>query len=459
MIRPPASRSFARALLAAVAWLPAAVAAGADRPNILLIVADDLGWADVAYHGGRVATPNIDRLAKTGVELDAHYVQPVCTPTRTALMTGRYPGRFGPQALAPSNLRALPPGTETLASALRSVGYTTHMAGKWHLGSRQEWGPKQYGFDHSYGSLNGAVDPWGHLYRKGPYARTWHRDGVVYDEEGNATELVARQSAKWIREAKGPWLVYVPFHAVHIPVDAPDEYKKLHEGRKFYDDPKMDESYHRFAAFISQLDAKVGELVAAVDASGARDNTLIVFTSDNGGLHSGANAYISQVPPTPVLSSNLPLRGQKDLLYEGGIRVPACVNWPAKLAPRKLLAPLHAVDWMPTLAKLVGYQSASDLKWDGLDAWPLLSGAAADPAPRTLYIAHRRGHVLRHGDWKLIAFANGRSELYNIAADPYETADRAAAEPAKLAELKALLDGMRAKDVDKLPADLEGIPA
>ena len=294
----------AAASLAAVgtagAMAPREGEGGPKRPNILLIVADDLGWKDVGYHGSEIQTPNIDELARTGVELDAHYVQPVCTPTRAALLSGRYPGRFGPQALAPSNLRVYPPGTETLASMLKSAGYATHLAGKWHLGSRPEWSPNHYGFDASYGSLTGAVDPWTHKYRPGVYERTWHRDGAIFDEEGNATELVAGRAIDWIKERKAPWFVYVPFQAVHIPIDTPPEYKKPYADKKFYDDPVKNESYRRFAAFVSQLDAKVGQHVAALDETGRRDGALVIFTSDNDGLPSGGNPCVGDVPPTPV---------------------------------------------------------------------------------------------------------------------------------------------------------------
>jgi arylsulfatase A-like enzyme len=148
-----------------LAMSPAAHAAEAPKPNILLIVADDLGWSDVGWHGGFGKTPVMDALVKGGVELDQHYVQPVCTPTRVALMSGRYPGRFGPQALAPSNLRAMPLGTVTMASMLKSLGYHTHQTGKWHLGAQPEWIPNRYGFDTSYGTLAGAADPWTHKYR------------------------------------------------------------------------------------------------------------------------------------------------------------------------------------------------------------------------------------------------------------------------------------------------------
>jgi len=435
---------------------PSAVAqAPAERPNILFILADDFGWADVAYHGGRFDTPNLDRLMAEGVELDQHYVQPVCTPTRTALMSGRWTSRFGPHVLSPTNLRAMPPGTVTLPALLKTAGYTTYLSGKWHLGARPEWGPNHYGFDHSYGSMAGAVDPWTHQYRPGLYAKTWHRDCRPLDEEGNATELVARQAVAWIRERKRPWFVYVPFQAVHIPVDAPAEYKKRYEGRKFDDDPAKDESLHRYAAFVTQMDAKIGELIAALEATGQRENTLVVFHSDNGGLPAGDNPYISQVPPTPALSSNLPLRGHKGQLYEGGIRVVALANWPGKLTPGKVTAPMHAADWMPTLARLAGCAKPADLKWDGRDVWGVLTGEVKDPPPRTIYVPARTGAAVRHGEWKLIAFKEeNRRELFNLAEDPYEKNDLAARHPEKVKELEQILEDLRKDDLKELPADL-----
>src|SRR5262245_18586895 len=291
-----------RWLLVLLAWhgVAGSVLPAGERPNILLIVADDLGWSDVGWHGGFGKTPNLDRLVREGIELDQHYVQPVCTPTRTALMSGRYPGRFGPHALAPSNLRAMPLGTVTLASALQSMGYYTCQSGKWHLGARPEWGPTHYGFHHGYGTMTGAADPWTHKYRKGnPYEDTWHRDGKRLDEEGNATELVAAEAVRRIEEKKGPWFVYVPFHAVHTPVDAPEEYKKLYSKVKFHDDPEKQDSRLRLAAMVSQLDAKIGQLVEALEKSGQRDDTLILFTSDNGGILSVKNAYVGKVADSP----------------------------------------------------------------------------------------------------------------------------------------------------------------
>ena len=431
-----------------------------ERPNVLLIVADDLGWSDVGWHGGFGNTPHMDKLVRTGVELDQHYVQPVCTPTRVALMSGRCPGRFGPQALSPSNLRAMPLGTTTLASALKSVGYRTHLAGKWHLGARPEWIPNAYGFDTSYGTLTGAADPWTHKYRKGnPYEDTWHRDGKLFREEGNATELIATEALKRITQGgKQPWFMYVPFHAVHTPVDAPTEYKKLYDGVKFHEDPVKHESRLRMAAMITQLDAKIGAFVAALERTGQREKTLIIFTSDNGGIESLENAYVGDVPHSPFNSENDPLRGQKNTLYEGGIRVCAFASWPGRLKPSKITAPLYVGDWLPTIAGVTGFQSAQDPKWDGLDRWKVLTGEDATPAPRTIYISHAQGRSVRLGDWKLIAMNKGKPQLFNIRADPYEQDDLATKEPTRLEEMRALLAAEFAKDNKLMPADLKGLP-
>ncbi len=445
-----------RFLLAALLlFAGAAPASRPAPPNILFIVADDLGWSDVGWHGGFAKTPRMDALVRSGVELDQHYVQPVCTPTRTALLSGRYPGRFGPQALAPSNLRAMPLGTVTLASLLKSAGYATSMAGKWHLGARPEWGPNHYGFDRSYGTMTGAADPWTHKYRKGnPYEDSWHRDGRRLDEEGNATELVAAEAVRRLEERKSPWFLYVPFHAVHTPVDAPDEYKKLYDGVKFHDDPAKHDSRLRMAAMVSQLDAKIGQLVDVLEKTGQRENTLIVFTSDNGGIESLKNAYVGKVGDSPLNSENDPLRGQKNTLYEGGIRVCAFANWPGKLAPRKVEAPMHAVDWLPTLAGLAGCKLEAN--GDGLDRWAALQGA--ETAPRTIYVAMRQGAALRHGTWKLIAPPKGKPQLYDLAADPFEKSDLAAEKPEILDDLSKRLAAERAKDEPKLPDDLRGLP-
>jgi arylsulfatase A-like enzyme len=456
-------REFGRRYAAAMLKLQGKVpqkTGSAGRPNILFIVADDLGWRDVGWHGSTFQTPTLDKLVREGVELDRHYVQPVCSPTRTALLSGRWTSRWGSHVLSPTNLRAFPPGTITLASALQQCGYETHIAGKWHLGSKPEWGPNHYGFDHSYGSLNGAVDPWTHKYRKGPYEDTWHRDLQRLDEEGNATELVGKEVVQWIRQKKSPWLIYVPFHAVHIPVDAPDEYKRRYEGIKFHDDPVKDESLRRLAAMVSQLDAKVGQFLAALGETGQRENTLIVFTSDNGGkTKGGKNPYVGDVADSPVLSSNAPLRGEKASLFEGGVRVAAFANWPGKLTPGKLTAPLHAADWMPTLTALAGWNGVANAQFDGIDAWPLLTGEQKQPTPRTIYIPLPRAAAVLHDGWKLISSqkATGtQNQLFNVTADPSEQHNLAAEQPQRLARLLERLRELRQGDVTGIPADLQG---
>lgn len=442
-------------LAALLTLVPASLSQAADKPNVLMIVADDLGWSDVGWHHGFAKTPRMDELVRQGVELDRHYVQPVCTPTRTALLSGRYPGRFGPHPLVPSNLRAMPLGTCTLASALQSIGYFTAMTGKWHLGALPEWGPNHYGFMRSYGSMTGAADPWTHKYRQGPLEDTWHRDGRRIDEEGNATELVAAEAVRFIEEKREPWFVYVPFHAVHTPVDAPEDYKKLYAGVVFDTDPERQDSRLRLAAMVSQLDAKVGQLVDTLERTGQRENTLIIFTSDNGGIESLKNAYMGAVGNSPLNSENDPLRGQKATLYEGGTRVCAFTNWPARLKPRKHAAPMHAVDWFPTIAALAGFDSQEDLHWDGLNQWPALSGAVPGDAERAVYIAMKGGQSLHQGEWKLIRTAKS-TELFHISVDPYEQHECARDHPEVAARMLQTLELQLAMDNPNLPKDLRG---
>ena len=433
----------------------ATVAEAADKPNVLMIVADDLGWSDVGWHRGIAKTPRMDALVNEGIELDRHYVQPVCTPTRTALMSGRYPGRFGPHSLVPSNLRAMPLGTATIASALQSIGYFTAMAGKWHLGALPEWGPKHYGFVKSYGTMTGAADPWTHKYRQGPFEDSWHRNGERVDEVGNATELVAAEAVRFIGEKREPWFVYVPFHAVHTPVDAPPEYKNLYEGVVFDENPERQDSRLRLAAMVSQLDAKIGQLVDELARTGQRENTLIIFTSDNGGIESLKNAYLGEVGHSPLNSENDPLRGQKATLYEGGTRVCAFANWPGKLKPRRHTAPMHAVDWFPTIAAITGFAPNDELHWDGINQWPVLSGRDAANTERQVYIAMKGGQCLHQGEWKLIRKGNA-IELFHLSEDPYEQKECSKENTAVVNRMRSALEAQLARDNPKLPEDLLG---
>lgn len=420
------------------------------RPNILVILADDLGWADVGYHGSEIMTPNIDGLAREGVRFQQHYVQPMCTPTRVALLTGRYPSRYGDHAIKPDNEQVLPFGTATLASELKKLGYDTGITGKWHLGSKPEWGPLTFGFNHSYGSLAGGVGQYNHLYKKGPYSRTWHRNDRYVEEEGHSTDLISREAIRWIESGGWPFFIYVAFAAVHAPIDVDEKWIRLYDGKKFYADPVKDESYKRYAAYVTHMDDAIGRIVAALERTGRRDNTLVVFASDNGSFPSWKpkGQYPGTHQACPVLGSNLPYRGRKATLYEGGIRVPALANWPGKLSPRTINSPVHVVDWMPTLMRLARCKPQQDLKWDGQAIWPLLTGRDSKTRSRALYWKFTGGrYAIRHGDWKLIVNEEDKtSELYNLADDPYEKRDLADKRPKQVFDLKALLADQRKLD-------------
>ena len=423
--------------------------ARAAKPNLLIVVADDLGWADVGYHGSKIPTPNLDKLCRAGVELDAHYVAPMCTPTRAALLTGRYWSRFG--CTSAQNELVLPFGTATLASALKANGYDTFISGKWHLGSLKKWGPLQFGFRRSHGSLAGGVNPWNHLYKPGPYSVTWHRNDELIEEKGHVTDLIPEETVRFIEQKRdGPFMAYVPFTAPHVPIDEPQKW--LDACRHIPQDRRQ------YAACVMHLDDSVGQFMAALDRTGQRDNTLVIFLSDNGG-HINANPrsnYPRTVEKARRVGLNTPLRGKKGQVYEGGIRTPAFVYWPAKLKPRKVTTPLHVIDWMPTLCKLIGHKPKTDLKWDGIDIWPHLTGEQKDVTPRALYTKGPGGRsvALRAGDWKLIRHGSSpkaRLELFNLAKDLNEQNNLAATNPKTVTRLRALMQSEAKRDNDAVP--------
>ncbi len=440
------------ALMVAIVTQPFVLSAETS-PNIVMIMADDLGWSDVAFHGGNIATPNLDRLVKQSLELTHHYVAPVCTPTRIGLLTGRYWSRFG--VTGPRNERSLPWETVSLAKALQSVGYETCLVGKWHLGSKPEWGPNRFGFDHAYGSLAGGVNSWRHFYKKGPYSITWHRNGELIVEKGHVTDLLTTEAIGWLRgRGDRPFFLYVPFTAVHLPVDEPTEWLD-----RVPDAIEGDVARH-YAACVMHMDDAVGKILAAVHMSGKSDNTLIVFTSDNGGSTAENNDTrypFDSYPQGRLPGRNLPLRGKKGELYEGGIRVPTAVCWPGVLKPGKCATPIHITDWMPTLCALAKYDEKRKLNWDGKDIWPALTNKT-ELAERDLYWAGPgfRSSALRRGDWKLIV-KNTRTEpirqLFNVAADPNEALDLAPKMPLKVKELSERLDAIASNDRDaEVPA-------
>lgn len=432
------------------------------RPNILFVLVDDLGWGDLGLHDPALYSPHIDRLAGEGVWLDQHHVMPQCTPTRVALLTGRYPGRFSQQAMQASNEQSIPFDTPTLASLLQSTGYQTGIFGKWHLGSRPQQAPSNFGFEEAYGSLAGAVGAYDHRYRldRPPYTDTWHRNGeLIVDSESapaftqgfHVTDLITAEAVRFLDSSRSrPFFAYLAYTALHTPL--------AEEGRWFQDPEgkisSIEEADRRLmAAAIQHLDHSVGQLIEALERSGQRDNTIVVFCSDNGGIHGayGGNAYPAPDPPLRAgFSSNAPLRGGKTTVYEGGTRVPAFVNWPARLAPGTLAAPMHIVDWLPTLTGLTGQQvDPEQLQLDGLDVWPQIAEGRAMPE-RELYIAwgsNWRELSLRRGDWKIESHDGGNQwQLFDLASDPGEQNDLIDVETARRDELLAALQAQRAAD-------------
>ena len=430
------------ALLSIFVWLIACnqqPISAAQRPNILFVLADDLGWNDVGFHGSEIETPYLDQLAESGVVLDQHYVTPVCSSTRAALLSGRYPSRFG--CVGPTNNRVFPQDTVTLATALQTQGYETCITGKWHLGSLPQWGPRQHGFQYSYGCLAGGVDQYLHLYKKGPFSRTWHRNDQLIEEEGHTTDLFVRQAIQWIESKRDtPFFIYIAFTAVHVPLQEPPEWLGRYEGQ--YD--QSSHSRMHFAACATHMDNAIGQMLDALDRTGQRENTIVIFTSDNGGQHKWQDkgTYPGKYFDCPVLGDNRPLRGWKHQLYEGAIRVPTIVHWPNELQPHLVKQPCHIVDWMPTLASLAGYAPETDLRWDGQDIWPSIRHQETPLASRDFYWKIAHGSAVRDGNWKLIVRPRkqGRdTQLFDLSTDPNEKHNLARKRSDKVAAMQTLL--------------------
>jgi len=412
-------------------------AADDTRPNIVFILADDLGREDCGFMGGKeIKTPNLDKLAGAGAKLDAFYVQPVCSPTRAALMTGRYPMRHGLQVgvVRPWAQYGLPLEERTMAQAVKDAGYTTAIVGKWHLGHfHPDYLPTKRGFDHQYGHYNGALDYFTHI-RDGGF--DWHKDDKVCRDEGYSTHLLARDATQFIADngGKKPFLLYVPFNAVHAPHQAPEEFMKAY--------PNLKGERLKYAGMLAAMDEGVGKIVAALDKAGVRKNTLIVFSSDNGG------------PQPGKVTDNGKYRAGKGTLYEGGVRVAAFATWDGHIkAGTTITEPLHMVDWYPTLLKLTGAKTEQKLAVDGKDIWPTLTQGKASPHDVILLNTTPNNGAVRAGEWKLVvshgaddpdggeAKAQGKKsvELFNLKDDPYEKTNLAEKQADKVKELEAKL--------------------
>jgi arylsulfatase A-like enzyme len=404
------------------------------RPNVVILLADDLGWRDVGFHGSEIRTPHLDRLAASGIEIDRFYSHPLCSPTRSALMTGRSPMRFGVMysVIRPWLDYGIPVEERLMPEAFHAAGYQTAITGKWHLGhSRAAFLPNARGFDHAYGHVNGAIDYFTHIRDGG---LDWHRNGKTVREEGYSTDLLAAEAVKFIRQRdkQRPFFLYVPFNAPHTPLQAPPERLAKYASLS-------DERRRTFAAMVDGLDEGVGGILSTLASEKIDDRTIVLFFSDNGG-------------PVAQAARNTPLRGAKGSCWEGGLRVPAVLRWPGQLKPGKSKQVMAAMDVFPTLSAAAGIQPSTRLPLDGRNLWPEISAGrarpretlffAVEPSPGNLhYAVHRR-------EWKLVRVESpsggGEDHLFRIGEDPNEERDVAAHNAAVVKELRAELDQWKA---------------
>jgi len=415
-------------VLGALAAQPQMLAA---KPNILIIVGDDMGYADIGVHGCKdIPTPHIDSLAKHGVRCTNGYVSgPYCSPTRAGLMTGRYQQRFGHEfnpGPTPDSNFGLPLTETTLAQRLKDAGYATGMVGKWHLGQERQFQPMSRGFQEFYGFLGGARSYF--PIAGGANANQAMLRGFepVPENEPYTTETFAREATAFIdRHAKEPWFLYLTFNAVHTPMHATDKYLA-----RFKD--VQPENRRTYAAMMSAMDDAIGAVLKKLDDQQLTENTLIFFVSDNGG------------PPVNS-SSNGPLRGFKAQTWEGGIRVPYLVQWKGTLPAGKTYdQPVIQLDFHPTALAAAGVE-AKDARFDGVNLLPFLKGQTTAPPHETLYWRFGDQMAIRHGNYKLV---KGRGVeqpmLFDLAADLGEQHDLTAQKPDVAKDLQRRYDAWNA---------------
>ena len=439
-----------------VALLAGSVSAGARSPNVIVILADDLGWNDVGYHGSEINTPHLDHLAAGGIALQQFHSQPTCTPTRAALLTGKSPQRLGIYRQFAKNAdKGLPVSETTLADHFKAAGYQTWLTGKWHLGhAERRYHPNARGFEHFYGHVTGGIGYWDHVHGGG---LDWQRNGTTVREEGYSTHLLSREAVELIesRDTSRPFFLFASFNAPHLPNEAPAEAIEPYT--------HLTNPYRRLhAAMVSEFDAAVGDILATLQTQGVLENTLIWFMSDNGGLNrnaglGGALTLADQLDrwfdgPVPVRilefirvnaleggADNQPLRFGKGSVYEGGVRVPALVSWPGKLQPQQFNNMITVQDVLPTLLRAAGLKVPDDL--DGTNMWEALTEGAQVTPPPYVTIGQSGKQAYYEWPWKLIESDEGH-ELYNLAQDPGESNNVAAQHPSQIAFLDQQLQAL-----------------
>jgi arylsulfatase A-like enzyme len=425
-----------------------------SKPNIILILMDDFGYADCGAYGAKdIQTPNIDRLAREGVRMTDFYSNaPVCTPTRCALMTGRWQQRIGfewamgftaesfwrkgGQWVPEPDIHAmgLPTIFNTLPKLLKSAGYTTGAFGKWHLGFRDEFNPTRHGFDEYFGELLGHCDYYTHAYYDGTPAL---RDGMKSVQvEGYLTDLISQRAVEFVRKhAREPFFLYVPHLAVHCPFQPPGRPLPTVTKENMYDGDRA-----TYASMVERVDQGIGALLTELDRQGIAQDTLIVFTSDNGGER---------------YSNNAPLFHHKSTLWEGGIRVPCILRWPGRLEKGTVSYQIGiTMDLTATFARMAGVDGPSTSSFDGIDLMPMLADRAS-PVSRTLYWriqrSGRQQKAVRHDRWKYIQDGNVEM-LFDLSQDIGERRDCAYENPAVFAKLKSQLNDWET-DLAKTPPD------
>jgi len=375
------------------------------KPNIVVILADDLGYGDVGYHGSDIQTPNIDKLAKEGVKLESFYVAPMCTPTRAGLLTGRYPVRFGMMraVIPPGRNYGLDPNEDMLPEMLERAGYKHRAAiGKWHLGNMEDkWLPNNQGFTHFVGCYEGAIDYFTHF--RGDKL-DWHKNGKLYNQEGYSTDLIAQESVEFINNVpkEEPYFLYVPFNAPHSPFQAKEIDIAKYPNRKG--------KQKTYAAMVDCMDQSIGKIMQAIQARGDLENTFILFMSDNGGVRNVAD--------------NSPMKGFKLTPYEGGIRVAAVAYWKGKniVGGKTINDRVGYIDIFPTLKEVAGFQESDVNPLDGSSILELLKGNSTIPK-RDWYTymdqsGERRQKLAVHsGDWKAVVEKDAPDALEKREAD------------------------------------------
>ncbi len=396
--------------------------AEASRPNVIVILADDLGYADVGFNGSdEIRTPHIDRLASEGARFTNAYVSaPICGPSRAGLLTGRYQDRFGfgrNPTIDPSEPTSGLPLSETpLSEALASVGYRSGVIGKWHLGVRPEYHPQERGFDHFFGFLSGGHNYFGEELTLNDFsecerAYDWYRLRLMrgkerVDTKGYLTDLFSEDAVSFIGEQESgtPFFLYLAYNAPHGPLQATEKYLARYA---HVENPKR----RTYAAMVSALDDGVGAVLAELERRGLSDNTLVVFLSDNGGPASNA-------------SRNKPLRGFKSSPFEGGLRVPFALRWPSQIEAGQVYErPIISLDIFATAAAAAGYQASADRPLDGVNLLPFLRGEAqGDPHEALYWKSYDKGWVaIRKGDAKLIEGLDGKEYYFQVSDDISES--------------------------------------